>query len=362
MPEDIRIIDEVNVSNPDIKCPGCGGTIGVKYDPETSTLTCPFCGLSTRLSPPEAGEVAQELDFNSAVQRANVNWGRIKKLIVCTNCGGQALYDAEQVTGACPFCGSTSVTPAAESEQIMAPGSIIPFTITKEMTQQCFINFLNRKKFVSKKVYDCKLENITGVYLPFWTFDAYTISSYLAKLYYYSVGGESYHRYFKGVWGHTFDDIVIFASEKIRNPYIAKIQKFDFTKAIPYSPEYLAGYPAERYTLGLNDAWEKAKKTMPKILEREIGRYEKKIHGGSVPSVDLSTNYFNVKFRYLLAPVYLATYSCDKYRLKVAINGQTGETYCDVPTYIGKLIVLFVLGMIALAVIEMIVIFLYSRL
>ena len=101
---------------------------------------------------------------------------------------------------------------------------------------------------------------------------------------------------------------------------------------------------------------------MPKILEREIGRYEKKIHGGSAPSVDLSTNYYNVKFRYLLAPVYLATYSCDKYRLKVAINGQTGETYCDVPTYIGKLIVLFVLGMIALAVIEMIVIFIYSRL
>ncbi|MER2172951.1 MAG: hypothetical protein ABS938_20245, partial [Psychrobacillus psychrodurans] len=49
------------------------------------------------------GKVIEELDFNSAVQRASVNWGVVRKLIVCANCGGQALYDASQVSGCCPF-------------------------------------------------------------------------------------------------------------------------------------------------------------------------------------------------------------------------------------------------------------------
>ena len=89
---------------------------------------------------PQPGKVpvVQEFDFNTALQRASVDWGRYKKLIVCSNCGGQTVYDSEQVTGACPFCGSTSVAPAAENDQIMVPNAVIPFAIGKEQVQDLF--------------------------------------------------------------------------------------------------------------------------------------------------------------------------------------------------------------------------------
>ncbi len=348
MSENRSVISSVNVTSTDIKCPGCGNSIGIGFDPVTATLSCPFCGLSTKLSTPQNGAVAEELDFNTALQRASVDWGRYKKLIVCSNCGGQTVYDSEQVTGACPFCGSTSVAPAAENDQIMVPNAVIPFSISKDQVQDLFIGYLKNKKLLKKGVLDCKLENVVGIYLPFWTFDAYTASSYTA--YRYIVGKEN-NEQFTGSWYQGFDDIPIFASDRISNPFISKVQDFDFTRAVPYSSKYLAGIPAERYTLGLNEGWERTKKLITEKIRRGIRStrcYGEKIY----------TNYYNVKFRCLMAPVYLAKYNYGKKSYFVAINGQNGKTCCKAPTKIGRIIALILIADALLGVIGYLLFFL----
>ena len=333
MAENQSFIGAVNVTSTQVKCPGCGASIGVKYDPEALNLTCPFCGMVSKLPQPGTTPVIQELDFNTALQRASVNWGNVKKMITCANCGGSTIYDAEQVTGACPFCGSTSVTPAAENSQIMAPQAVIPFAVTKEQTQLCFDNFINTRRTASKKVYGCKLENVVGIYLPFWTYDTLSVSAYDAHTY---ETKYTPRQYFKGVMTQFFDDLVIYGSDKIRNQNIKRVQEFDFQRMVPYSPKYLAGIPAERYTVGLNDGWERAKTQIRDKIKRTLNRkYRMKA------SIDaIVTSYYNVKFRYVLAPIYLATYTCGKKTHTVAINGQTGKTYCEVPTFMLKLVLI----------------------
>lgn len=343
MAENQSFIGAVNVTSTEVKCPGCGASIGIKYDPEALNLTCPFCGLVSKLPQPGTVPSIEELDFNSALQRASVNWGNIKKMITCANCGGSTIYDAEQVTGACPFCGSTSVTPAAENSQIMAPQAVIPFAVTKEQTQLCFDNFINTRRTASKKVYGCKLENVVGIYLPFWTYDTLSVSAYDAHTY---ETKYTPRQYFKGVMTQFFDDLVIYGSDKIRNQNIKRVQEFDFQRMVPYSPKYLAGIPAERYTVGLNDGWERAKTQIRDKIKRTLNRkYRMKA------AIDaIVTSYYNVKFRYVLAPIYLATYTCGKKTHTVAINGQTGKTYCEVPTFMLKLVLipLFVLIVVLL--------------
>ena len=231
MTENQSFIGAVNVTSTEVKCPGCGASIGIKYDPEALNLTCPFCGLVSKLPQPGTVPSIEELDFNSALQRASVNWGNIKKMITCANCGGSTIYDAEQVTGACPFCGSTSVTPAAENAEIMAPQAVIPFAVTKEQTQLCFDNYLNTRRVASKKVYGCKLENVIGIYLPFWTYDTLSVSSYEAHTY---ETKYTPRQYFRGVMTQYFDDLVIYGSDKIRNQNIKRVQEFDFQRMVPY--------------------------------------------------------------------------------------------------------------------------------
>ena len=133
------------------------------------------------------------------------------------------------------------------------------------------------------------------------------------------------------------------------------MQNYEFDKAVPYSPEYLAGIPAERYTLGLNEGWERAKPLIERKLKKDIHRYNRNLW-----VQDITTSYYNVKFRCLLAPVYLARYRFGKKTFPVAINGQTGQTYCDVPTKIKRIIVLGTIGVFLAAAIEMLFILIYS--
>ena len=272
--ENRKVISSINVTSTNIKCPGCGTSIGVNFDPNSTALACPFCGLAISLPTPKSGAVAEELDFNTALQRASMDWGRYKKLIICSNCGGQTVYDSEQVTGACPFCGSTSVAPAAETDQVMVPNAVIPFAFSKEQTQDLFINFVKRKRLLNKKALNCRLENVVGIYLPFWTYDAYTASTYDALR---NNGINQNSDHVTGNWYQYIDDVVIFASDRLRHPFISKVQNYEFDKAVPYSPEYLAGIPAERYTLGLNEGWERAKPLIERKLKKDIHRYNRNL-------------------------------------------------------------------------------------
>ena len=350
MAENKNVIGSIHVTSTDITCPGCGAT-NINFDPVTAALSCPFCGLSAQLPTPQSGANAQELDFNSAIQRASVDWGHFKKIMICSNCGGQTFYDSEQITGTCPFCGSSSVAPAADTDQIMYPNAIIPFSVSKEDTQKLFIDFAMRKSLVDKKVFNCKLEKIVGIYIPYWTFDAITASTYCAQ----KTGKYERGEYVTANWYQTFDDLALFASDRIRHPFISRVQDYDFNKAVPYSTEYLAGIPAERYTLGLNEAWERTKKKMTEKMTRDINRS----HRGLLVR-DINTNYYNVKFRYILTPVYLAKYKFGDKTYPVAINGQTGKVYCDIPTKIKKIILLSIIGCFIGAAIEVAAIILFA--
>ena len=225
------------------------------------------------------------------------------------------------------------VTPAAENSQIMALQAVIPFGIAKEQTQLCFENFINSSHVASRKVYGCKLENVMGIYLPFWTYDALTVSNYFAH--------TMETRYqpsqnIRGVLNKFYDDLVIYGSDKIRHPHIKRVQDFDFQRMVPYTAKYLAGIPAERYTVGLNDGWERAKEQIREKTKRILNR--KFFMKATIDAINYS--FYNVKFRYVLAPIYLATYKCGRKTFPVAINGQTGKTYCKYPTFLGKLVVI----------------------
>lgn len=346
MAENITVINETTVSETNVKCPGCGGTL--KYDPSALKLVCVSCGLTKDLTAPEAGAVIEELDFNTAVQRASVNWGTVRKLITCANCGGQSVYEASQVSGCCPFCGSTNVMPAAENEQIMAPGAVIPFAIDKAKAEKCFHDHLKKKRYIYQSALNSKLENVIGVYLPFWTFDTDTVSSYSAKIGFERTTNDGTvvdWKTYRGVRNQFIDDMIVFASANLRNDHIPKVANFYFDKLVPYDPKYLAGIVAERYTVGLNEGWEKAKVQIAKKLRTDIGTAEMNKHGGdTVGRVQLSTNYYNVKFKYILAPIYLATYKYANKTYQVAVNGQSGAVDCDAPSWRWLLILMCILA------------------
>lgn len=339
----------------DTKCPNCGAT--VKYDPATLSMSCEFCGYTKSLPKPEESKEIEEIDFNSYKLKGGQSWGTAKKSLVCQQCGAESIYDEAETAANCPFCGSTSVMPVDDKEDVMAPGGVVPFEVDKKKAEQLFKSWIGGKWFVpneAKKV--CEAKNFNGIYLPYFTYDSDTTSSYNAKLGFDRrvKRGDHYEtvtdwRNYSGIYEEFIDDMIVYASTKTTDPNIKSVSTFDFKKLRTYSPEFVAGFAAERYTLGLENGWTQAKVKIQSLLKNHLGsKLRKQYHADKVGTINLSTSYDNITFKYVLAPIWLANF---KFRDKVynfAINGQTGKVAGKAPLSPWKIALAILIGILCL--------------
>lgn len=323
-----KTLEETTMDITDKKCPSCGSTIA--FNPGTMSLHCSFCGYTKQLPKAEAQSTIVELDFKTASARSSCEWGVQKKSIVCKQCGAESIYDALDTAAVCPFCGSSSVMPVDNVEGVMTPGGIVPFEIDKKKAEQLFKSWLKGKLFAPKAAKDsCEAKDFSGIYLPYWTYDCDTTSTYTAKLgFEYRSGNETKVRWknYSGIYQQFIDDEIVYASKKTSTPELKAVSNFDFKKIQPYSPEIVAGFAAERYSVGLDEGWNAAQVTIkPKLQSGLSDQLRKAYHPDRIGNINLSTSYDNITFKYLLAPVWMACFKYEGNVYNIAINGQTGR-------------------------------------
>ena len=340
----------------DKKCPNCGAT--VVYDPETLAMSCPFCGYSRQLPRPEDnGQDVEELDFSTAKNRESLDWGKSKKSLVCKNCGAETIMDSADTAQCCPYCGSTQVMPVDNDEDVIAPGGVVPFEITKEKATQLFKSWMKGKLFApndAKK--SCEAKNFSGIYLPYWTYDSQTTSPYEVKLGFNSTDSDGHtttsYKTYRGIYERFIDDETVYASKKTTNRFIKAASTFDFSKLRKYSPEFIAGFLAERYTIGLDEGWDIAKEQIKIKLKNEIGSMEKKRHhADSVSKVTFNTAYSKVTYKYVLAPIWIANFKFKEKVYNIVVNGQNGQIRGEAPVSPIKVIIAIILAILAIMIV-----------
>ena len=346
-----QIASEVTEKATDKKCPNCGAT--VTFDPATGKMHCEYCGYSCELPKPEEDHEICEMDFESALHTESFNWGDEKKSVQCKQCGAVSIYDALETAAVCPFCGSTSVMPAAK-ENTIAPGAVCPFSVTKDQAGECFTRWLKKKWFTPRKAKKNAMpEAFQGVYLPYWTYDAQTTSNFTARAGYDRTvkdkEGRSHTetdwRRVNGVFQEFFDDVTVMASKRQENSGVKECEPFDFSRLVPYSPQVVAGFIAERYSIGLKEGWESAQKTIQSKLRSDISNYVRRHwNADHADSVRFSTLYSNITYKYLLVPTWISSF---KYKDKVyqfAVNGQTGKVGGKAPVSAWRVILAILIG------------------
>ncbi len=340
--------------NTDKKCPSCGGVMD--YNPAANNMSCPYCGYEEEIEITGEPFVAQELDFDTAENDDACDWGTATRTVYCKACGAETVYDFNDIASECPYCGSNQILEQETVAKVMAPGGVVPFQLDAKSAASRFKSWISRQFFCPKQAKEsAKPKSFKGVYLPYWTFDSWTHSSYSGQ---YGVVRHRRTRDGKTVtttdWystgGHYskfFDDVLVCGSNRQDTARLTQIEPFDTGKVVEYKPEYLAGFTAERYTIQVKNAWETVKDKIANLLKRDIESKIEREHGTTLTRfISVNTSHQNITYKYILLPVWISSF---KYGGKVyhfVINGQTGKVSGQTPISWPK-VILTVLALIA---------------
>ncbi|WP_010300277.1 hypothetical protein [Kurthia senegalensis] len=318
----------------DTECPMCSASI--QFDPSSGKLICPYCGYETEIAEPDVEDqrTAQEMDFSAAEKRESYNWGVDKKTVICEECGAELIYDALQVADTCPYCGSNQVMEAATVDTL-APNGVCTFQITEKQAGENFQRWIKGKLFTpSAAKKSAKPESFQGVYIPYWTFDSHTVSHYQAM---YGIDRVVKDRegntrvetnWFptSGIFQRFVDDELVLASTRYDRSLLQKVEPFQTTDNKAYKPDYLSGFLAERYSIGLDEGWTIAQNQIHQMLSSEISSQIRRRHGAThVMNLHFSTTHDQITYKYLMLPMWLSSFRYKDNVFQFMVNGQTGK-------------------------------------
>ena len=322
------------------KCPACGGS--VEFDAGTQKMKCPYCDSEFDIEAIKEmkSEESSQHDDSISWESAGGQWQEGEtdgmRVYTCESCAGEIIGDENLGSTTCPYCGS-KVVMTGQFSGALKPDYVIPFKFDKKQAMKNFETFVNKRKYVPKRFKSDKhIEEIKGVYVPFWLFDgdadadmsfgAEKIKSWTEGKYEYTET-EYYNVTRSG--NVTFKNIPVDGSEKLADDLMESIEPFHFNEAVDFETAYLAGYLADKYDVdekaSENRANERIKYSVEEALSDTVKGYSR-VNGRS-SSITIKGG----KAKYALYPVWLlsATYNGEAYTF--AMNGQTGKFAGDLP-------------------------------
>jgi hypothetical protein len=123
------------------------------------------------------------------------------------------------------------------------------------------------------------------------------------------------------------------------------LRRWNTSALVPYKPEYISGFHAEAYRIGLADSFPVARAMIDEKIRELICR---DIGGDSQRIDSVETRYGRFTFKHVLLPAWVSAY---RYRDKVyrfVVNAQTGETSGEAPLSWWKVAGLVVLALVLL--------------
>ncbi len=326
------------------------------FEPSKGLLSCGYCGHTQAKAEANTQLREQALEEHDFHAFANADQTQIAALastakeVECPGCRANITFQPPDVADRCPFCGTSIVAQAHAADPMIAPAGLIPFKVGRKQATKSLRDWLAfrfdisdlKAMFLPSKLRQlAQQQGLSGVYLPFWTFDAGTVSDYQGERgTHYTVtrkdadGKEVQEQKtrWRSVSGQVtlnFDDVLVPASDNVDRGRLERLwPKVLASDLEPYNQEYLAGFKAQRYEVQLKDGFELAKQQMePDIrskINRDIGGDDQRIHR-------VSTRYSNETFKHILLPVWMLSYRYQGKVFQVMVNAQTGKVLGERP-------------------------------
>ncbi len=340
-------------------CEQCGAKL--HFSASKGELECPYCSHINKIE--RAFEQIVENDYEATIARLEEE--KKKEVEVtstkCNACGAVFELSENIYASSCPYCSSPIVNESAYYRPIK-PQALLPFKVEKKEARALFQKWLDGRWFAPNdlKKYASQDGELKAVYVPYWTYDADTYSSYRGRRgdkYYvdetYSeiVDGKSVTKTRKvekirwhdvsGDLQKHFDDVVVMATSSLKHAF----SHWDLENLVDYDASYLSGYESEVYSVELDEGLVRAKSDMDLFIRSDV----KSRIGGDVQEIEyLATDYSNITYKHILLPVYASAFKFDGKVYSYVINARNGDISGERP-YSKVKIALAVVGAVLVA-------------
>lgn len=326
------------------KCPNCGAAIEFKAG--SQNLKCEYCECEIDIETlAEYNAVSQQHEnqvewTDYAEGRGTDDWNDEEKSEVkkysCNSCGGSIMTDSVTVATKCPYCESPIISPSEMTGEFR-PDLVLPFQISKEEAVKGLGNYLDGKKllpdaFASRNY----IEDVTGVYVPFWLFDSKVngqISYKATKSRSWRQGDYQYTRtdfyMVKRRGKASFINVPADGSSKMDDTMMESIEPFDYSKGVDFSTAYLSGYLAQNYDVESGELVgrisERMGNSLASLCDSTVVGYSSK----TVTNKNIVNEHGDIN--YALLPVWILNTKYNDQLYTFAMNGQSGKFVGELP-------------------------------
>lgn len=358
------------------QCPACTGPL--HYSAKSGKLACDYCGSSFDVAEIEALYARKEAEAAAAKQAADAkaeaaqaakaeaaeaaaasggwdtsdlsrDWGAEAdglRVYSCPSCGAELICDQSTAATACPYCGNPAIVPGQFSGALR-PDYILPFRLSKDDAVQALRAHYKGKPFLPRSFTSANhIEQIQGVYVPFWLFDggAEGAASYRASnTNVFETGDyeitETRHYHVVRAGSLAFEKIPVDASSKMPDDHMDSIEPYDYSDLKPFSTAYLPGFLADKYDVSVDESRERADTrcmgSLQTALRDSVKGYETCFPRGKNASIQAG------KVHYAMLPVWVLNTKWQDKDFLFAMNGQTGKLVGDLPVDRGRFWALF---------------------
>lgn len=331
----------------DYQCPSCGGHL--EYNSKIQKMKCPYCDSEFEM------EALKELDEalnEKEITEDSFSWNEDNedvwaenddsiKAYICNTCSGEIITDSTTSATTCPYC-NNPVVMKDRLKGMLKPDYVIPFKLDKNQAIEAYKKHISNKKLLPDIFKEKNhIDEIKGIYVPFWIFDASVQGSAQYKATTVRHWSDSNYNYtetrfysvFRG-GNMSFCRIPVDGSSKMADELMESIEPFDFSEAVDFQTAYLSGYLADKYDVSKENSIIRANERIKKSTEEALASTVKGY--SSVNTTGSNVNMTSGSSKYALYPVWILNTTFENQKYTFAMNGQTGKFVGDLPMDKGK--------------------------
>lgn len=280
--------------------------------------------------------------------------------LACQQCNGALQVGRLDKTSTCPWCGSGNIVKRPPRPGMPQPSFVIGFTKSAEEVKRDVKAWSKRVSFWAPRAFrTLEVELLRPVYLPAYLVSGVAQGRWEARAGYgYTkvkqkkgktvVSNETEWHAVNANYALRVHDLLLSASQRVSNDELQCLEPYDLGRLARFSDAAIAGWPAEEPARDVNSLDEPL---MEEVKAAMAPRLRALVPGERVDQFRFTSTLVDPAFAAVLVPVWtmMVRWHETKPRVRVLVNGQTGQVTGKVPTSWLKVTVAVLLVLLALA-------------